>query len=389
MPTTIHPLERQLLPFVAFQGAFTTLAGFGALLVYQAGGMAASVQYTAWMLGIAMLSIMSPFVLGRALRLRGKRLVRLSFAVPAVALWWADGQPMLLALSFGGFLGWSWAARHWIELSTLHDAERDAYAAHVTIVTVVASLLTTAVVSALLSVFDESPMAVYGSYAVLAAVASIWAVRRLPTTPVMQGEQPLAVVRQPGFKRCLPLYFLESGMLGIGMVLGAGGAAQALGQVSHYGWVSVVATMLGAAALYALRRKRHSGNRVRWMGLACIAMASGHLLLGGSVLHPGLYVLHLLVIACALPFWQASEQVLNQRTLDIHGALADRIVVRESTLWLFRVTLLALFWGVMHDASPAALLQLGAGLMVTATVFEYLIGRAWLSHQGAATQPAA
>ena len=34
-------------------------------------------QYTAWMLGIAMLSILSPFVLGRPLKLRGKRLVRL------------------------------------------------------------------------------------------------------------------------------------------------------------------------------------------------------------------------------------------------------------------------------------------------------------------------
>lgn len=381
MPSTIHPLERQLLPFVALQGAFTTLAGFGALLVYQAGGMAASVQYTAWMLGIAMLSIMSPFVLGRALRLRGKRLVRLSFAVPAVALWWADGHPMLLALSFGGFLGWSWAARHWIELSTLHDAERDAYAAHVTIVTVVASLLTTAVVSALLSLWDESPMAVYGSYAVLAAIACIWAPRRLPTTPVMQWEQPLAVVRQPGFKTCLPLYFLESGMLGIGMVLGAGGAAQALGQVSHYGWVSVVATMLGAAALYALRRKRHSGNRVRWMGLACIAMASGHLLLGGSVLHPGLYVLHLLVIACALPFWQASEQVLNQRAMDLHGALADRIVVRESVLGVFRLAALGLFWLLTRTWQPVSVLLLGTAMMAAATVMEWALGRALLRRQ--------
>ena len=141
MSSTVHPLERQLLPFVAFQGAFSTLAGFGALLVYTQGGMAASVQYTACMLGIAMLSILSPFVLGRALRLRGKRLVRLSFAVPAIALWWADDQPLLLALSTGGFLGWSWAARHWLELSSLKDAERDAYAAHVTVVTVVASLL--------------------------------------------------------------------------------------------------------------------------------------------------------------------------------------------------------------------------------------------------------
>lgn len=378
MSSTVHPLERQLLPFVAFQGAFSTLAGFGALLVYTQGGMAASVQYTACMLGIAMLSILSPFVLGRALRLRGKRLVRLSFAVPAIALWWADDQPLLLALSTGGFLGWSWAARHWLELSSLKDAERDAYAAHVTVVTVVASLLATAVVATLLSLTNESPMAVYGSYAVLAAVACLWAARSLPATPVMQWEQPLAVVQQPAFKACLPLYFLESGMLGIGMVLGAGGASQALGQVSHYGWVSVGATVVGAAALFALRRKRHSGNRVRWMGLACIGMASGHLLLGASVLHPSLYVLHLLLLASLLPFWQASEQVLNQRAMDLHGALADRIVVREAVLGIFRLLALGLFWLLIREWTPVAVLLVGTGLMASAAVLEWALGRAWL-----------
>lgn len=378
MSSTVHPLERQLLPFVAFQGAFSTLAGFGALLVYTQGGMAASVQYTACMLGIAMLSILSPFVLGRALRLRGKRLVRLSFAVPAIALWWADDQPLLLALSTGGFLGWSWAARHWLELSSLKDAERDAYAAHVTVVTVVASLLATAVVATLLSLTNESPMAVYGSYAVLAAVACLWAARSLPATPVMQWEQPLAVVQQPAFKASLPLYFLESGMLGIGMVLGAGGASQALGQVSHYGWVSVGATVVGAAALFALRRKRHSGNRVRWMGLACIGMASGHLLLGASVLHPSLYVLHLLLLASVLPFWQASEQVLNQRAMDLHGALADRIVVREAVLGIFRLLALGLFWLLIREWTPVAVLLVGTGLMASAAVLEWALGRAWL-----------
>jgi hypothetical protein len=330
------------------------------------------------MLGIAMLSIMSPFVLGRALKLRGKRLVRLSFGVPAVALWWADGHPLVLALSFGGFLGWSWAARHWLELSSLKDGERDAYATHVTVVWVVASLFTTAVVAALLSLTGESPMAVYGSYAVLAAVASIWAARSLPNTPVMQWERPLAVVRQPGFKACLPLYFLESGMLGIGMVLGAGGASRALGQVSHYGWVSVVATVVGAAALFALRRKRHSGNRVRWMGLACIGMASGQLLLGASVLHPALYVLHLLLIACVQPFWQASEQVLNQRAMDLHGALADRIVVRETVLGLSRLLALGLFWLLIRKWDAVTVLLAGTTLMATAAVLEWALGRALL-----------
>jgi hypothetical protein len=286
----------------------------------------------------------------------------------------------VLALCTGGFLGWSWAARHWLELSALHDAERDAYASHVTVITVVASLLMTAVVAALLSLTDESPMAVYGSYAVLAAVASLWAARSLPATPVMQLEKPIGVMKQPGFKACLPLYFLESGMLGIGMVLGAGGASQALGQVSHYGWVSVVATVVGAAALFALRRKRHSGNRVRWMGLACIGISTGHLLLGASVLHPALYVLHLLLIACVQPFWQASEQVLNQRAMDLQGTLADRIVVRETVLGVFRLVALGLFWLLIRNWTPTIVLIAGTAMMAAAAACEWGLGRAWLRH---------
>jgi hypothetical protein len=195
---------------------------------------------------------------------------------------------------------------------------------------------------------------------------------------VMQLQAPLDVVKQQGFKACLPLYFLESGMLGIGMVLGAGGAAQALGQVSHYGWVSVVATVVGAAALFAMRRKRHSGNRVRWMGLACIGISTGHLLLGASVLHPALYVLHLLLIACVQPFWQASEQVLNQRAMDLQGALADRIVVRESVLGVFRLVALGLFWLLIRNWTPVTVLLVGTALMALAAASEWALGRAWL-----------
>ena len=167
-------------------------------------------------------------------------------------------------------------------------------------------------------------------------------------------------------------------MLGIGMVLGAGGASRALGQVSHYGWVSVVATVVGAAALFALRRKRHSGNRVRWMGLACIGISTGHLLLGASVLHPGLYVVHLLLIACVQPFWQASEQVLNQRAMDLHGALADRIVVREAVLGAFRLMALGLFWLLIRDWTPVTVLLVGTAMMALSAASEWALGRTWL-----------
>ncbi|MEX8495695.1 hypothetical protein, partial [Sphaerotilus sp.] len=138
------------------------------------------------------------------------------------------------------------------------------------------------------------------------------------------------------------------------------------------------ATVLGALALYTLRRRRHAGNRLRWMALAALGMVVAHTLLGASVWHPALYVVHLLTLAAVQPFWAASEQVLNQRVLDLDGALADRIVVREGVLWAFRMLALGGFWWCVQGWSPMRVLLLGAGLMAVAVVLEWAVGRAWL-----------
>ena len=381
LPPLMNPssLERRLLPFIACQGAFSTLAGFGAVLVFAQGGMAGSVLYTASMLTVAMLGINLPLVLGERLQWRTARLVQAAFLLPALLLWFAEGQPLVLALAMGGFLGLSWGARHWMELNLLSNEQRDSYATHVTVLTVLASLLATAVVSAMLTWLDESPNAVYRSYAVMGLLGAWWAGRRLPDTPAMGVASPWAVVRQPGFAACLPLYFLESGLLGMGMVLSASGAVQSLGQTSHYGWVASAATVTGALALFALRRHRHDGNRVRWMGLAAAGVAVAHGLLGASVGWAGFYVLHVLLLAMVQPFWLASEQVLNQRVLDLKGALADRIVVREGVLWLFRMIGLGSFWALVQGWSASHMLLLGSMLMATATLLEWALGRAWLA----------
>jgi hypothetical protein len=377
-------LERRLLPFIACQGAFSTLAGFGAVLVFAQGGMAGSVMYTACMLTVAMLGINVPLALGQRLQLRTARQVQVAFMLPALLLWFADGQPLILALAMGGFLGLSWGARHWMELNLLSNEQRDSYATHVTVLTVLASLLATAVVSAMLTWLDESPNAVYRSYAVMGLIGAWWAGRQLPDTPPMAVESPWAVMHQPGFAACLPLYFLESGLLGMGMVLSASGAVQSLGQTSHYGWVASAATVAGALALFALRRHRHDGNRVRWMGLAAAGVALAHGLLGASVGWGGFYVLHLLLLAAVQPFWLASEQVLNQRVLDLKGALADRIVVREGVLWLFRMIGLGSFWALVQGWSAQHMLLLGATLMAAATLMEWALGRAWLASDSSA-----
>ena len=141
MTLPITPLERRLLPFVALQGLLTTLGGFAGVFVYAHGGMPATVRYAGLMLTVALLGVLLPYALGGLWRLRCERLVQLAFAVPAALLWFAEGRPDLLALAFGAFLGLSWGARHWLEVNLLPDTERDAYAAHATVLTVVTSLV--------------------------------------------------------------------------------------------------------------------------------------------------------------------------------------------------------------------------------------------------------
>jgi hypothetical protein len=383
MATDHIALHRKILPLAALQGALSTLAGFGGVLVYRQHGMQGTMAYITWMMLFIALATISPFVVGRVLKLHGKRVVRLAFAVPAVALCFAQDRPIVLALATGGFMGWSWAARHWLELSILRDDERDGHTTRMTATAVIASFLTTAAMATLLTVLGENAWVVYGGYAVLAAFGAVFAPRGLPDTPVMQWEQPWTVLRQPGFVQCLPLYFLQSGLSGISMALGASAAVRALGQTSHYGWVVSAATLAGALSLYAMRRKRTATNRVRWMAWACLGMVSAHLLLGASGWWPVLYLLHVLVQACVQPFWQASEQVLNQRALDLKGALADRIVVREMVLGIFRILALAGFGLVVHYADAQATLLLGALAMALSTVLVWLIGRILLARMPA------
>ncbi|MFM2035121.1 MAG: hypothetical protein RL459_386, partial [Pseudomonadota bacterium] len=79
-----------------------------------------------------------------------------------------------------------------------------------------------------------------------------------------------------------------------------------------------------------------------------------------------------------------SEQVLNQRVLDLKGALADRIVVREGLLWLFRMIGLGSFWALVQGWSAQHMLLLGGTLMAAATLMEWALGRAWLASDSSA-----
>ena len=388
-------LARQLLVFMGFQGAMSTFFGFGAVMVYTHHGVASTVQYVAWFMTAIMLVMVLPPAWQRwrsgAVERAGdvavatlNTRVRWGFALPALLLPFSTQWPVLQAFAAGGFLGLTWSARLHMELDLLPDEARDGYASRVTSWTVVTSLLTTLAMSALLSAVDNDVLALYCAYAVLAAFGAWLAVRGLPHLPAPALVAPWRVMRQAAYLRCLPLYFLESGLWGIGMVLSASGAVHALGDASVYGWLVSAATLVGALALVLLRRHRHAGNRMAWMGRACLGMVMAQALLGGSAQVPSwawLFPLHLLVLAAVNPFWQASEQVLNQRLLDLNGALADRIAVREFTLWAFRFSSLWLFWWVFGGWNAQDLLLLGSTLIATAQVLEWWVGRNWLRAQ--------
>lgn len=369
---------RRMLPFVAVQAAFTSLGGFAGVFVQAEHGSAAVMRYAAVMLGTTALVTVLAYAGGRLLSLTPRRLVQLGFALPALLLPFADGRPDLLALAFGLFLGATWGARHAFELQRLDDAARDAYASHAVPVAVASALAMTLAMSLLLATTNEQRVPVLLAYAVLGLAGAAVVGGRLPALPPLALEDPRTVLREPGYRRCLPLFFLESGLLGIGMVMQATGAVQALGDASHFGWAASAATLAGAVALRALRHRRHAGNRAGWMGAACVGMVLSAALLAASPWWPALFVLHLLLHASVHPFWSASELVLNQRVMDLRGALGDRIVVREATLGVFRLLALALFWAAAAALDDRQRLVAGAALVGAAAALEYAWARRWL-----------
>ncbi len=381
-----HPgdFERRMRPFIALQAAVSAIGGFAGVFVQAQHGAAATTRYAAIMLTAIALCIVLSYAFGPRLRLSGRRLLRAGFALPAALLWWAEGRPDVLALAVGGFIGLTWGARHALELHLLGDDERDAYAAHAIALAVGVSLVTTLVVSVVLAFSGEARMPVYRLFAVLAAVGALFAGRRVPEAPPVALHAPWAVVRQRQYLACLPLFFLESGLLGVGLVLTANGAVRSLEGASHYGWAASAATLVGAVALRAARGLRHGGNRDGWMLGACVGVVMAAGLLGASVAWPAIFVLHLLLQSMVAPFWMASEHVLNQRALDIRGAVGDRIVAREAALGLFRLLALGGFWGATQALDDGQRIVVGASLMGLAAVLEYRLGRAWLARGGAA-----
>ena len=370
-------------PFIALQAAVMALLGFAGVFVQAAHGATALARYTGLMLATTAAATVLSYALGMRMNISAKRLVQAGFAVPAALLWWADGRPELLALTFGTFFGMTWGARHWLELHSLSDTERDGYAAHAIALAVGVALTTTLLVSALLALFNEARTPVYALFAALSAAGALWAGRRLPSAPPVALLAPLSVLRQSAYLACLPLLLFESGLLGIGLVLTATGAVRSLDSASHYGWAASAATLAGALALRALRNKRHSENRVGWMGAACCGVVAAAALLGASALWPALFVLYLLLQAAVNPFWAASEHVLNQRAMDFRASVGDRVAAREGTLGLFRVLTLWLFWVAAAGLDDHQRLIAGAALMGLAAALEYGLGRRWLAAQSA------
>lgn len=372
---TSSSYQRSVLPLVGLQGAVGSIGGFIGFFVMGTRDVHGIFRYTAWMLTAAMAAIFVAYACGPRFGLTGRRMLRLGFLLPGLLLLVCDGSVRLTAIAFGAFVGMTAGARHVLEMSLLHDADRDGYAARTGTVAVVCGVATTLAATLLLAALAEQSRYVFWLYGALCILGALLLGKALPDTPPVALKAPLAVVRQPQFVACLPMFFLESGLFGISQAMAAAGAVTALGSASNFGWVATVAGLAGGVALYVTRKSRNVQNRTQWLGGACLVVSLSFVLLGASVWVPALFVAYSVLRAAGLPFLTASQQVLTQRTLDIHGELADRIFARELVLWGLRMGSLLLFW-LLSTALPATgLLVVGASLLAAATAMQYLIGK--------------
>jgi hypothetical protein len=367
--------ERAILPLIALQGAVGTLGGFIGFFVIGSHDVNAMFRFTACMLTAAVAATFLAYYFGPRFRLNGKRLLKLGFIIPGVLILFGEGSIAALALAYGSFTGLTWGARHSLEMSLLQDAERDSYATHSGTLTAVFGIVATLVATILLAGSAERSDYVYLFYGAMCIVGAMVFGNNIPETPAVSIKDPLSVIRQPEFIACLPLFFLESGLFGVSQALGSAGAVKALSSASNFGWVATVAGLAGCVALYFTRKNRDVQNRTKWLGGSCLVVGFSFVLLGASAWVPALYIGYSVLKAAGGPFLSASEQVLNQRTLDIQGSLSDRIFARELVLWALRMVSLFMFWGLANVLSSTHLLAFGSLLLAAAIGMEYVIGR--------------
>ncbi|GIZ53026.1 hypothetical protein [Noviherbaspirillum aridicola] len=372
------PNQRAILPLIGLQGAVGSLGGFIGFFVVGRDDVHAIFRYSAAMLTVAMLATFLAYRFGPRLKLSGARLLRLGFVVPGLLLLFGDGSVATMAIAFGSYLGLTWGGRHALEMALLDDGERDTYAACSCTAVVVLGVAMSLLSTLLLAASGEQARFVYWLYGALCLLGALLLGRAIPDTGPVSLQDPVSVLRQPQFIACLPLFFLESGLFGIGQAMHATGAARALASASHFGWVSTCAGLVGGLALYFTRRRRDVDNRAQWLGLSCLVVGAAFVLLGASAWLPGLFVAYSILKAAGSPFLLASEQVLNQRTLDIHGALPDRIFARELVLWGLRMLSLCLFWVLSVWMTPFQMLVTGAAVLSAGTALEYVVGKALL-----------
>ncbi|WP_175942111.1 hypothetical protein [Caballeronia sp. BCC1704] len=369
--------EQEMLLFVSLQGAIGTLAGFIGYFVVGVDDTDAMFRFTAYMLCDASGAALFVYLLGPRLGLTGRRLMRLSFLVPgALLLCGGDSIPVMAAV-YGFFLGLTWSARYWLEMSVLTDTERDSYASRSGALAVAGGIIATLIATLCLAKTDNSSHVLYVAYGVVCVIAGLALGRHVSEAPMVPATNPLGVIAQPEFRACLPLFFVESGLLGVGGAVGSVGAAMSLGSASDLGWVSTVAGLAGAVALYMTRKSRGVHNRAGWLGWSCLAVAISFVLLGFSAWLPALFVAHSILRAAAGPFLNASEHVLNQRALDIRGELVDRIVARDLVMLVMRMGSLLAFWWLSSAMSPAHLLELGSAVLALGAIAEYRVGQTW------------
>ena len=363
---------------MALQGAIGTLGGFLGFFIVGSANLAGMVRFTMTMLTVAMLSIVLAYALGPCLKLTGRRLFKAGFMLPGILLLAGGGSHVGLAVAFGAFVGLTSSARTWLEMGLLQDGQRDSYAARAGVAGVGLSMAASFASTLLLSSTAENSRYLFIAYGIACLVAGFLLGNRLPASPPVSLHAPMEVFKQKGFLACLPLFFLQSGLYGVGLSLHASGATAAIGSASSLGLLATVATLAGGLALWASRKARRPANRHYWMAAAGAGMTASFLLLGASARTPQLFIAYVVLQAAVAPFWAASEAVLNQRTLDSSGSVQDRIVMREVVLWAFRMAALGLFWALSTRLPSEALLAYGATMMAGAIILQYGIARSWL-----------
>lgn len=290
-----------------------------------------------------------------------------------------DALWFMLANGFG--LGLYWVTLHTFELTETHDHERDYYSSVLSAGDQVIDLVAPALATVLFFISDK--ILHWGSFTLLFIVAPLLYISGVPFFQHIRTYRP-----EPVDRNDLRHFFRDCKNRHAQVYLFAGSATFALSRVAlpiaaiifltsetNVGIFNTIFAVISAFALIALSKRRHSGNRLRFLFVTS-ALSAAVIFFFAFRFDLVAFLVFSLAMVILKPLQRVSAHVIDLQTMETLGRegrdFYATMIFRDVALGAWRVLVLGLFAGLIGlFGEGGAAVQLGLVLLAMATLLTY------------------